>query len=492
MSDSEKKKLPPLVNPKEMLPALPLPLDQPEVLPLPFEALPDSIANFIKDVSKRQQCPPDYLAMAALCGLSAVIGNKIKVFPKHNDDWAFVPNLWGALIGLPASSKSPSMKAALAPLQAMEKAAWQVYEQELADFDAALKLANIEDKEAQLKAKALTKKGNREGALRLLMEVEKPPEPSRQRIIVNDTTVEMLGVLMNENPTGLLLNRDELAGWLSKLNKEDGEADRAFYLECYDGNGSYTVDRIGRGSFNIESTTLAVIGGIQPARLAPIIRGATRGSDDDGLIQRLQLMVWPDISPNFKWHDLAPHKEFARTYADCFHRLAALPKEGKRAYFDDDAQPLFIEWVESIQKESRGGDLHPVMSAHLLKMQKTVASIGLIFELIETGETAISEKSLGMALGFYEYLRSHAERVYAIVGNSAIKNAKLILHRRDKLKSPFKPAEIQQKGWSGLADKQDVHDALMVLYEHNQIKREVIANTGGRPSIRFHWNSELN
>lgn len=38
--------------------------------------------------------------------------------------------------------------------------------------------------------------------------------PTRQRLIVNDASVEKLGELLNENPNGMLLARDELIGWM--------------------------------------------------------------------------------------------------------------------------------------------------------------------------------------------------------------------------------------------------------------------------------------
>lgn len=491
MTDTKKTTPPPLVNPQEMKPPLPLPQDQPGVLPLPLEALPEPIRAFVDDVATRQQCPPDYVAITALCGLSAVVGNKIRVCPKQHDNWAIVPNLWGAVVGGPASSKSPAVGAALAPLKDMERAAWREYEQEKSDYEAALKLSNIEAKQAEDNAKKLTKKGDKEGALAALREGnEKPEEPTRRRLVVNDATIEKLGELLNENPNGLLLVRDELAGWLSKLSGEEGQGDRAFYLECYDGDGRYTFDRIGRGTVDIESTTLSLIGGIQPSRIAPLIRGATRGHDDDGLIQRLQLAVWPDIPSRFRWHDVPPDQETYKAYADCFHRIAAMPREGKRARFSETAQPLFIEWMEEMQAEARGGELHPVMSAHLVKMPKTVAALSLIFELIESGETTISDQSLAMALELVDYLRSHAERLYSIVDNAAIKGAKLMLKRRDKLPSPFTPREVQRKGWAGLTEREQVQDAIDVLEEHNQIKRQYQNDTGGRPSVRFYWAAE--
>ena len=109
-----------------------------------------------------------------------------------------------------------------------------------------------------------------------------------------DATVEKLGELLNENPRGLLLIRDELAGFLAHLESEQYQSDRAFYLEAFNGDGRFTYDRIGRGTVHIGNCTVSMIGGVQPTRIAPLVRAAIRGTNNDGLIERLQLAVWPD------------------------------------------------------------------------------------------------------------------------------------------------------------------------------------------------------
>jgi len=50
--------------------------------------------------------------------------------------------------------------------------------------------------------------------LRYAFEVPEVPPPRERRYVVNDTTVEKLGELLNQNPNGLLLFRDELSGFL--------------------------------------------------------------------------------------------------------------------------------------------------------------------------------------------------------------------------------------------------------------------------------------
>jgi hypothetical protein len=70
-----------------------------------------------------------------------------------------------------------------------------------------------------------------------------PQPPVRPRVRVADATTEKLAALASALPRGLLLVRDELAGWLGAFDKYSGVgSDRAFALEMWGGR-SYVVDR---------------------------------------------------------------------------------------------------------------------------------------------------------------------------------------------------------------------------------------------------------
>ena len=89
-------------------------------------------------------------------------------------------------------------------------------------------------------------------------------EETKVTEMTQDATVEKLGELLQENPRGMLVSRDELAGWLRTMDKPGREGDRDFYLEGWNGSGGYTLDRIGRGTVHIPAVTLSICGGIQP------------------------------------------------------------------------------------------------------------------------------------------------------------------------------------------------------------------------------------
>lgn len=49
----------------------------------------------------------------------------------------------------------------------------------------------------------------------------KPEMPTQKRYLTSDTTYEKLGVLMSENPGGVLVHRDEMIYLLRGLDKEE-------------------------------------------------------------------------------------------------------------------------------------------------------------------------------------------------------------------------------------------------------------------------------
>ena len=86
-----------------------------------------------------------------------------------------------------------------------------------------------------------------------------------------------------------------MMGFLQALDRAGQEGARAFYLECWAGNGHFESDRIGRGNTHISGACLSVLGTIQPGPLGTYLHEAIRGgTGDDGLMQRFQLSVSPE------------------------------------------------------------------------------------------------------------------------------------------------------------------------------------------------------
>ena len=483
----------------------PLPNALPPVDPFDADLLPVALRAWVMDIAHRMQCPPDFPAVAALVALSSLIGARAVIQPKARDDWQVVPNLWGAVVGRPGVKKSPALSEALKPLNRLQAKEFEFWQAAHGAWALDCKVAAMQGEGNEKKAKRMASKDP--AAARALLEpVDTPAEPTARRLIVNDATVEKLGELMQQNPWGTMTYRDELYGLLTSLDKQGQEGSRAFYLQSYDGNQGYTFDRIARGTVHIPRVCLAMIGGIQPGRIQEYVRGAVAGgSADDGLLQRFGLTVWPDVVGEYVHVDQWPNTQSKQTAWAVFERLAQLEAASDTEptvwRFDDAAQALFVEWLVPFEIELRGDDLHPAMVSHLSKYRKLIPALALVFALIDTADSGgvIHEAELIRALAWGEYLRTHANRLYAaavipettdaVTLLSKIKGSKLV-DREGVILDSFTPRQVAIKHWAGLGTPDAVRKAADVLADFDHLRRDVVPTgaTGGRPSDRYTIN----
>lgn len=478
----------------------PLPNALPPVQAFYAELLPLALRGWVMDIAHRMQCPADFPAVAVLAALSSLIGARAVVQPKARDDWQVVPNLWGMTIGRPGVKKSPALSEALKPLSRLQADEFELHQAAHEAWRLDCKVSSMQDDLNEKKAKGLA--GKDPAAARALLEpVPVPTEPAARRLIVNDATVEKLGELLMQNPWGVLSYRDELYGLLTGLDKQGQEGSRAFYLQSYDGNQGYTFDRIGRGTTHIPRVCLAMIGGIQPGRIQEYVRGAVAGgSADDGLLQRFGLAVWPDTGGGYVHVDQWPDTAAKQDAWAVFERLAALqPASETEATiwrFDEAAQALFVEWLVPFETEIRGDELHPAMVSHLSKYRKLIPALALVFALIDTPDSGgvIHEPELLRAIAWGDYLRTHANRLYAAASTPENTGAAALLAKikAGKIEDGFTPRQVAQKCWSGLGTPETVRSAADTLVLFDWLRREVVqsgdAMGRGRPSERYAIN----
>jgi hypothetical protein len=486
---------------------LPLPDPLPPVEPFEPTLLPEAFRPWIEDIAERMQCPPDYPAVSVMTGGAAVVGRCIGIRPKRRDDWLVVPNLWGAVIGPPAVLKTPAILEPLKPLHRLEYNAGRAYEQEVKAWEAAQVIAKEEEKVVSAEIRDALKEKNREKAQKLAAGLSEANEaaPTRRRYIVNDTTVEKLGELLNQNPRGLLLFRDELTGFLRTLDREGHENDRAFYLEAWNGTGRYTYDRIQRGTIEIEAACVSILGSIQPGPLGHYLRAALEGGvGDDGLIQRFQLLVWPDISS--EWHnvDRWPDTPAKQTAYRVFQRLDQLTAADIDAtcdeeiggipylHFHDEAQELFTEWRTELEVRLRRDDEHPAILAHLGKYRSLVPSLALLIHLVDGRGNPVDVAAVQRACAWADYLESHARRVYrrGLAHDYVVAHALARKIRQRTVPDVFSLREVYRHHWANLSTPEEVSKAVDVLVDLHWLRR-LREETGGRPTEKFVVNPRV-
>lgn len=486
----------------EPLPALP------DVLPFDYDYLPGGLRGFVKDISERMQCPPDFAAVAVFVMMGTIIGRKVGIRPMRHNDWLVICNLWGAVVGNSGVMKSPTLSASLSPIKRLQQWAFEEFNNKMEDYGAQEEVAKLQKSVAKIEAKKKLGKDKSADVAALLKPEMGEDAPILKRYMTNNASYEALGELLMENPSGLLVESDEIIGLLKQLDAGGQEVARSFYLTAADGDKSYTFDRIMRGKgLHIPALCLSIIGGIQPGVLAEYVRQATGGgAGADGLLQRFGLMVYPDISPNWKEVDRYPDSEARNAVNALAERMDSLYPESIGAEtdpfeavpflrFDDAAQSLFSEWRADLESRLRSGEEHPSIVSHLSKYRKLIPSLALINHLCEGGSGAVNETALLRAIAFSEYLESHARRIYSYATRPDIDAAKTLLKKLStgKLPTPFKVRDIYRAGWTGLETPAKAQGAISLLQEYRHLAEEEIPSggTGGRPTIQFNWIREV-
>jgi putative DNA primase/helicase len=479
----------------------------------PERLLPPALRPWVVDIAERSQAPIDYIAIAAIGAASSVVGRQIAIRPKQHDDWTVVPNLWGLGVGRAGLMKSPAMAEALKPLHRLVAQAREAHAGAMRDHHFRAEEFKAATEALRAKLREAAKAGRPTDDIRAAWEaLEEPQAPKERRYIVNDATVEKLGELLKANRNGLMVFRDELAGWLSVMDREGHENDRAFYCEAWNGTGAYTYDRIERGTVVIEAACVAILGGIQPGPLAAYLKEIfADGHRDDGLIQRFQLLAWPDVAGAWQNVDRWPNKEARDRAWDVFRRLSELPRE-IGALVDDfgglpflrfsfEAQAKFDGWRQQtfepmLRTES---DESPVVLSHLAKYRSLVPSLALIFHLIDcvdgNARGPVTPEALNRALAWLPYLEAHARRCYHAVTARGVAATWALAQKitGGRLSSPFLPRTVLRCGWSGLTGPKDVFGAIDSLVDLHWLRREDVPATlrGGRPTLRYHINPRV-
>lgn len=489
----------------------PAPLDIPggllPVPPLTPEMLPEALRPWLLDIAERAQCPIEYVAVGAIVALGSVIGRRCGIRPKRHDDWTVIANLWGAAIGPPGVMKTPALNEARRPLERLAVRAQDQHKRDLAQFELAAMVAKAKREHLQSLVKQAVKEGKDPSAdlAAQLNECEKPA-PTERRYIVNDTTVEKLGELLNQNPNGLLHFRDELTGFLRGLDREGHEGDRAFYLSAWNGDSGHVYDRIGRGTVRVDAACVSLLGGIQPGPFSDYLLAAARGgAGDDGLVQRFQLLVYPDVATTWRNIDRWPDGNARNRVNAIFEKLdEAKPNGAERdgdglryLRFSSEAQEIFDTWRTALEHRLRDPDEAPIMAAHLSKYRKLMPALALIFHLTDTAWCdnvggPVTPAAAELAIRWCAFLEAHARRVYQCVTERS-KNAARLLAKKiqeGRLSSGFTARDVYRPEWSGLTDREDVSHALELLEDLHWL-RSYPVQTGGREKTAYAINPAI-
>ena len=502
----------------------PLPITS-ELLPvkqLTYDMLPSEFADYVFDEAKRaDNMSPDMIAVCLMTAFASVVGAKVGIKPKANDNWMIIPNLWGGIIAPPSSKKSPAFDAGTYAINQLIAEAKKRFENDMLATSAESFVLDTKIKQCKSRLADAIKKENKEEETQLsfeLIELVKANtlQPVLRRYSTNDSSPEALAEIEKNNPNGALVLRDELTGWFDSVDKEPSA--RAFFLEGFDGNKPYQFDRIMRGSGYIENHCLSILGGIQPDKLVTYLEPSIKGMGNDGLFQRFQLLVYPDAT-EWQYTDDKPNTYLREQVLNIFKQMDEMTieelvrigaREGNesnpRPYFrfSEKAQKVWVDWQIDLNTNVIPNEEHPIIVQHLQKYPKLMASLALFFHLLDgmrfDSVDCISEDSALMAVEWCKYLESHMRRIYGLVLNAAVAKASALGTRLKKLPDTddwvlngFRARDVTRKNWKSLTDSYAVETALEILIDNQWLKVKEVATSckGGRPTKHYFINPKL-
>ena len=475
------------------------------VQPCPIHTFPKSIQSWINAIADQMQVPLDYLAAPFLVYAGTVIGRKRGILLRLNTNWFEHPNLWGMIIGRPSIMKSPPMKAVQGPLLKLARRAKEEYRIKAEKYNEELKFWKMQEK-AQSKIYQMriqesfndTNNFDHRSIISAPQIAKEPLEPKCKRYKTQDATTEKIGELIKDNPQGILIYRDELNGWLNSLRKQGREPDRAFYMEGHSGKEGWDVDRIGRGSLEVPPMSFSIFGSIQPGPISKYVYDSLKGGiDDDGFLQRFQVVVWPDPLNDWNLVPSSPIEPLEQTVFEIFEFLDSLQFDEQQKPiiipFSSNAQLLFDKWQGDWEVKTRKGNLPEHLESHLGKYKKLIAALALIFEHLHISVEAdfpieVSKSSLETAIIWIDYFESHAIRLYNCGLNKVSKAAQDLLHKiaGEKLQLPFTARDVYYGNhWSGLSNSEQVNEVLNFLVEKGFLGSKQVQTNGGRPTIKY-------
>jgi len=492
-----------------------------ELKPVPaFDAdtlLPPVMRNWVMDEAERMPCPPEFIAAAALVALGSIVGARCAIKPKARDSWLIVPNLWGGIVGDPSAKKSPAWGVALKPLDRLIGKALEEHRAALADYETAKVVFDAQKDAIEGRIKEAAKKPSKGDPVAIARELRThgehvPDAPLLRRYKTNDSTVEKLGELLRENPAGLLVLRDELVGLIATWDREGREGERAFFLEAWNGNQSFDTDRIGRGHISISNLCVSIFGGIQPDKLTVYLEQATHALSNDGMLQRFQVLVYPDPR-RWEWRDRPPDKSALDAAYSMFETLAqfdpvtwgATPADDITKFpwfgFDDEAQAVFIEWSKDLHRERMPAEDDPIIRQHLAKFDKLFPALALIFHLVDAAAEGtcgpVTKNAALRAAAWCEFLEAHARRCYGLLKDDGLRAAQALAAKlkHGALEDGFTLRDVRRNQWRNLTADEAIQAALDWLEDENWLRGETSGGTGpgsGRRTVRYRINPAVN
>ena len=286
----------------------------------PWEVLPNALAKSLQQLARSVGTSPISLPGVAVAILSSVLGSTFNAYPTAS--WAEPLVFWVGDIRESGEGKTPAARKLTEVIEAMQREANKVYEEEM-DYWEAL------DKD------------------------DRGPKPKLPRgYFVTDLTLE--GLRKDHSwHGGKVCILDELSAFINSQNQYKGGkgSDRESWISLHDAKPARSARA--SGAITIDGARISIFGGVQPSVWRKVFAESDRGLyTADGTIFRFLLTIEGEVCipmTGSSWGD-----ESKKIWEDVIKRAAAWADEefeqqkGNGAngifLFEDAAREYFIRW----------------------------------------------------------------------------------------------------------------------------------------------------
>ena len=237
----------------------------------PIAAFPEPFRSLILELNASLNFPIDYMATSILGAISATVGTTARI--KVKGGWYEYGSLFLCVVGNAGANKTHPMNIAFAPLKSVDAENHSLFTNQLFDFQAAA---------------AADKKSGESNA-----------HPILKKIILTNTTPEVMFKRLGENARGVMIMSDELMTMMEGINNYS-KGDQSSQILSAFSNQPTTIDRMGSLiPLFIMLPYLGIIGGIQPRMLSAAF---PPNKLNNGFFQRF-LFAFPDNSDKLPIND---------------------------------------------------------------------------------------------------------------------------------------------------------------------------------------------
>jgi len=349
----------------------------------PIDALPAPYRNIVIESASAIGCDHSMVALPVITSAAAAIGNSRVIEGKRG--WLEPSVIWSGIVAPSGSAKSPALKEGVRPLLEHEK----------------YSLKNGTQSTKKSSSSCIT-----------------------PRHVISDTTIAATAECLSQDPRGLFLVRDELAGWVEGVDKRIGGSQ---WLSLFNAD-SLIVDRAKKEPISISRAAVSICGGFQPGILRRQLLAAKHR--ESGMAARF-LFAFPEPRP-IKWSDESIRVETRAKYEAAILRLLELQPmfltagsfEPEVLRLSPKSRALFKEYFN--RNAAMQFQCDENLAAALSKLKSYACRLAMVLELARWSGTDCSEvptvsleESMSSAIELVEWFTGEAKKVYSLVNKEA-------------------------------------------------------------------------